>query len=68
MERERKNLKEGDVVLQNRTSHEKYGFSVGLCLLILDKMGWSEQSHSVFNTGVQETNHTNCVSLEEAET
>ena len=33
------------------------GLWVRLCLLILDKMGWSQHSQCVLNTGVQETNH-----------
>ena len=44
-------------MLQNRTSHEEYGLWVGLCLLILDKMEWSEQSECVLNTGSTKTNH-----------
>ena len=33
------------VLVAEQISHNKYGHRVGLCLFILDKMEWSEQSH-----------------------
>ena len=33
------------MLVAEQISHNKYGHRVGLCLFILDKMEWSEQSH-----------------------
>ena len=33
------------MLVAEQISHNKYGHRLGLCLFILDKMEWSEQSH-----------------------